>query len=67
MRVPADLRKEVALARRKKWRLVLGGSGHLKWFDSNGKLRLVTAMTPSGGNRGTLNARAKLKKYGIIA
>ena len=67
MKYPSDLRKEVLVAKQKNWTLVLGGSGHLKWYDEAGRLRLTTSMTPSKGRRSIENARSKLKKCGIKA
>jgi hypothetical protein len=65
VKIPADLRKEVALAEEMNWTLVQGK--HLKWYDETGKLRLVTATTPSKGKRGIENTKARLKKCGISA
>lgn len=67
MKYPADLRKEALLAEGMHWNLVLGGSGHLKWYDEKGKWRLTTSMTPRKGRRAIENAKSKLKKCGIRA
>lgn len=67
MRYPEGLRKEAELAEKMHWKLILGGGGHLKWFDENGQMRLSTSMTPHKGKRAIENARSRLKKYGIKA
>lgn len=64
-RYPRHIRREAELAEERNWRLVQGK--HLKWYDPNGILKLTTSMTPNKGKRGTLNARAKLKRCGIVA
>ena len=63
MKYPVDLRKEIALAKSMDWTLVQGK--HLKWYDAEGKLRLVTPLTPSKFKRGIANAKSELKKCGI--
>ena len=64
-RYPRHIRKEAELAEKNNWTLVRGK--HLKWYDNEGVLRVTTSMTPNNGKRGTLNARAELKKCGIVA
>lgn len=67
MRYPDGLRKEAELAEKLHWTLILGGSGHMKWFDENGLMRLSTSMTPHKGRRAIENAKSRLKKFGIKA
>lgn len=64
-RYPRHIRKEAELAEKMNWTLV--HNKHLKWFDQKGVLRLTTSMTPHKGKRSTLNARAVLKRCGIVA
>lgn len=59
-----QLREWAALAERRGWRVVLGGS-HLKWYPPNGGKPLGTASTPGGGNRSIDNIRAKLRRAGL--
>lgn len=67
MSYPRELREEAKIAVKLGWSLIHANSGHLKWYDPDGILQLVTSATPSKGRRGTLNARAQLKKLGITA
>lgn len=67
MKYPGGLKAEAKLAVELGWTLVTGGSGHMKWYDPEGVMRVVTSMTPSGGKRSTMNAKARLKKFGITA
>ena len=68
MKIPPDLRREAKQALKLGWTIVTAaGSGHLKWYDPDGVLRLITAATPSKGRRGMQNAKANLKKWGITA
>lgn len=64
MRYPKGLESEAARAVKQNWQLRLGGSGHMKWYDPQGILRLVTSMTPSGGRHGVQNAKSALRKLG---
>jgi len=64
VKYPSALRKEIRLAVRLHWAVVVAGSGHLKWYDPEGKLRLTTSMTFSDP-RGVLNAKAQLRKLGL--
>jgi hypothetical protein len=66
MRYPVGLKAEAKLAEALHWSLVLAGSGHMKWYDPQGRLKLTTSMTPSG-RRGVLNAKADLKRCGVGA
>lgn len=65
MRVPRELRAAAKAAEQQGWTIEMGGSGHLKWKDPDGALRLVTGATPGGGNRAVQNAKATLKKWGV--
>lgn len=65
MRYPDGLQGEAKLAVKLGWTLVLGGTGHMKWYDPEGILRLVTSMTPAKRRRGISNAKSQLKKLGI--
>jgi hypothetical protein len=66
MRYPGGLKAEAKLAVALQWSLVLGGS-HMKWYDPQGKLRVVTSMTPNGSRRGVMNAKADLRRCGVRA
>jgi hypothetical protein len=63
---PGGLKSEAKLAISLGWKLVKAGSGHMKWYDPQGILRIVTSMTPNGNRRGILNAKADLKRFGVI-
>lgn len=62
-RVPEPLRAAARLARRRRWRLTLTGSGHLRWESPDGTV-VVTASTPSD-SRSTRNSRAELRRAGL--
>jgi len=67
VKCPNGLREEAKIAVRLGWSLAYAKSGHLKWYDADGILQLVTSATPSRGRRGMLNARAQLKRLGVTA
>ncbi len=63
VRVPEPLRATARLARRRKWKITLAGSGHLRWHAPDGTV-VVTASTPSD-HRSTRNSRAALRRAGL--
>jgi hypothetical protein len=67
VRYPNGLKDEAKIAAALGWTLVLGGTGHMKWYDTSGALKLVTSMTPKRHGRGILNAKAQLKRAGVKA
>jgi hypothetical protein len=66
-KLPKGLKQEARIAEALGWVLLIAGSGHMKWFDPEGVLRVTTSMTPKNGRRSVLNARSQLKKHGIEA
>ena len=63
LRIPDALQAMAELAHRRKWRISLTNSGHLRWQAPDGAV-VFTPSTPSC-SRGVRNCRAQLRRAGL--
>ncbi|MBB4931350.1 hypothetical protein F4561_002170 [Lipingzhangella halophila] len=63
-RMPRELRKFARLARARRWRIEVKGSGHLAWIPPCGRGTVFTSSTPSDP-RTIKNVIAQLRRAGL--
>lgn len=65
MSAPKEYRRIVKAAQRAGWLVEHSRSGHIKWYNSDGKV-MTTTTNSNGQGRGYRNHLAFMKRHGIV-